>query len=276
MDTASSHRNPPVAITIAGSDSGGGAGVQADLKTFAAHHVYGTSVITAVTAQNTVGVQSYRTVDPDLVFAQIKSILDDFWIRGSKTGMLATTEVVQIVAEFAKDNMLPRLVVDPVMVAASGDSLITSDAIEAYIDDLFPHAYLITPNAPEASKLVGVRIDTSEDLVTAAIELKKMGSQNVLVKGGHLDDEKESIDVLYDGDQVFTFRATRIESKNTHGTGCTLSAAISANLARGTTLTDAVREAKAYVTSAIAGSKDWALGHGWGPLDHFNSVVHHY
>lgn len=263
-------------MTIAGSDSGGGAGVQADLKTFAAHHVYGTSVITAVTAQNTLGVQGYRVVDVDLVSTQIKSILEDFWIRGAKTGMLATTETVQMVSEFAKDKILPRLVVDPVMVAASGDSLITSDAIEAYINDLFPYAYLITPNAPEASKLVGVRIEGAQDLVTAAIELKKMGPQNVLVKGGHLEDEKESIDVLYDGEQIFTFRATRIESKNTHGTGCTLSAAISANLARGTTLTDAVREAKAYVTSAIAGSKEWALGHGYGPLDHFNSVVHHY
>ncbi len=276
MDTSSSHRNPPVAITIAGSDSGGGAGIQADLKTFAAHHVYGTSAITAVTAQNTVGVQSYRVVDIELVLAQIRSIIDDFWIRGSKTGMLATKEIVQLVAELAKDKMLPRLVVDPVMVATSGDSLIASDAIEAYINDLFPYAYLITPNAPEAAKLVGVRIDTVHDLVSAAMELKKMGPDNVLVKGGHLQDENESIDVLYDGEQIFTYKAPRIESKNTHGTGCTLAAAISANLARGTTLTDAVRDAKTYVTSAIAGSKDWALGHGYGPLDHFNSVVHHY
>jgi hydroxymethylpyrimidine/phosphomethylpyrimidine kinase len=276
LDTTSNHRNPPVALTIAGSDSGGGAGIQADLKTFAAHHVFGTCAITAVTAQNTVGVQDYKVVDPDLVDAQIRSVLSDFWIRGSKTGMLATREIVQVVSNLAKDRTLHKLVVDPVMVAASGDPLIDSDAIEAYIDLLFPHAYLITPNAPEASKLVGLKISDAADLVTVAKELKQMGPANVLVKGGHLEGDPDAIDVLYDGDQVITFRAARIESKNTHGTGCTLSASITANLARGVTLTEAVREAKAYVTSAIAGSKSWALGHGFGPLDHFNSVVHHY
>jgi hydroxymethylpyrimidine/phosphomethylpyrimidine kinase len=275
MEDSATHRSPPVALTIAGSDSGGGAGIQADLKTFAAHHVFGTSAITAVTAQNTVGVQKIRIMDPSDVTDQVYSVTSDFSIRGTKTGMLATASIVAAVAELAAQGLLPRLVVDPVMVAASGDRLLSPDAIDTYRRDLLPHALLVTPNIPEAEVLSGLTIRTPDDMVEAAKRILTLGVGHVLVKGGHLADTMDSPDIYVSRSEVITFLGARIPDAHSHGTGCTLSSAIVSNLVRGESLLSSIEAAKRYINAAIRGSKEWMLGHGNGPLDHFAQVRHH-
>jgi hydroxymethylpyrimidine/phosphomethylpyrimidine kinase len=258
---------PPVALTIAGSDSGGGAGIQADLKAFAANGVFGTSAVTAVTAQNSVGVLGVHLIPPDFVDAQIAAVLADLPVAAVKTGMLATAATIEIVARRAAAGDLPNLVVDPVMVASSGDRLLDQDAELAYLERLFPHAVIVTPNLREASILVGRPLSDVDDMAKAARQLAASGARAVLVKGGHLTGD--AVDVFFDGVDIHELRSPRIDTPNVHGTGCTMAATIAARLARGDTIADAVRAAKAYVTSAIAGAASWRLGAGHGPLDHF-------
>jgi hydroxymethylpyrimidine/phosphomethylpyrimidine kinase len=258
---------PAVALTVAGSDSGGGAGIQADLKAFAANGVFGTSAITALTAQNTVAVLGVQVTPPEFVDAQIAAVLADLPVVAVKTGMLATAAIIEVVARRAAAGDLPNLVVDPVMVASSGDRLLDPDAESAYLERLFPHAALITPNLREASLLVGRDIADVDDMAKAAGELAATGAGAVLIKGGHLGGE--AIDVFFDGEQVHYLRAARIDTVNVHGTGCSTAATIAARLARGDTMAEAVTAAKAYITSAIAGAAGWRLGAGHGPVDHF-------
>jgi hydroxymethylpyrimidine/phosphomethylpyrimidine kinase len=258
---------PPVALTIAGSDSGGGAGIQADLRAFAANGVFATSAVTALTAQNTVGVLGVHLTPPEFVDAQIGAVLADLPVAAVKTGMLATGAIIEVVARRAAAGDLPNLVVDPVMVASSGDRLLDQDAELAYLERLFPHAVLVTPNLREASLLVGRQLSDLDDMAKAARQLADTGPRAVLVKGGHLAGD--AVDVFFDGEQVHELRSARIDTTNVHGTGCTTAATIAARLAHGDTVADAVRAAKIYVTSAIAGAASWRLGAGHGPLDHF-------
>ncbi len=274
-------RPRPVALTIAGSDSGGGAGIQADLKTFTALGVYGMSAITAVTAQNTVGVRDALVLEPDLVAAQIDAVMEDIGCDAAKTGMLGNAEVVSVVAERIAAHGIPNLVVDPVMVAKSGDALLADDAVQALIERLLPRARLVTPNLPEAEVILGHQIEArsmaeaevllerdivAEELAEAARALCHLGPTAAVVKGGHL--EGPALDVLYDAEtgELHELSAPRIVSRNTHGTGCTFSAAIAAFLARGIRLLPAVRWAKRFVTAAIR--RGLPLGEGHGPTDH--------
>lgn len=261
-------RTPPVALTIAGSDSGAGAGIQADIKAFAANKVYGTTVITAVTAQNTYGVQALYALDPELVRAQILSVTSDFLVRAVKTGMLATKEIIDVVADLAEKGIFERLVVDPVMVSSQGDRLLTKAAEKAYMERLFPRSTLITPNLAEVQALIGKTPATLEEMIAAAREFKKMGPRYVLIKGGHLKGT-ESTDIFYDGQTIIKLSAPRIETDNTHGTGCTLSAAITAHLAKGMDVIEAVKASKIYITRAIKAGSLWQLGAGHGPVDQF-------
>ncbi len=260
---------PPVALTIAGSDSGGGAGIQADLKTFAALGVHGTSALAALTAQNTVGVQGVQAVPPDFVDAQITSVLSDFEVGAVKTGMLASAAIIEVVAKRAQVGDLPNLVVDPVMVAASGDRLLDPHAEQAYLELLFPYAQVITPNLREASVLVGRQLSTVEDMAQAARQLGKTGSLYVVVKGGHLPSAEEAVDVMWDGAELTELRAPRVDTPNVHGTGCTFASAIAAGLAQGMDPPAAIRRAKQFITEALRGGADWKLGAGRGPVDHF-------
>ncbi len=263
--------NPPVALTIAGSDSGGGAGIQADLKTFAACGVYGASAITALTAQNTRGVWGVHTVPADFVRAQVEAVLDDLAVAATKTGMLATADIVATVAELAEQGRLPHLVVDPVMVASSGDRLLEQAAEDLYRDALLPHAAVVTPNLHEAAVLLGDEITTLAAQHEAARALGRFCPGVVVVKGGHRTQGTEhvAIDVVWDGRTTTELSAPRIDTMNNHGTGCTFSAAIAAALASGATHGEAVERAKAFVTRAISDAADWRLGGGHGPLDHF-------
>lgn len=265
MDT----KVPPVALTIAGSDSGGGAGIQADLKTFTALGVYGASAITAVTAQNTVGVRDVVVLEPEFIAAQIAAVLDDIGCEAAKTGMLGTAEVVRSVAAQLAAYGVPNVVVDPVMVAKSGDRLLAEDARVAVIEHLLPVARLVTPNLPEAEELLGAPVDrdTMED---AARALCEMGAGAAVIKGGHLG-EGAALDLLYDAatDEVHRYDAERIETANTHGTGCTFSSAIAAFLARGWRLERAVAWGKRFVTEAIR--RGLPLGEGHGPTDHIGA-----
>jgi len=255
-----------IALTIAGSDSGGGAGIQADLKTFQRFGVFGTSAITAITAQNTRGVSSWDAVSPELVRAQIDAVAEDLFPSAFKTGMLASAAVASIVAAAIRDHSLQNYVLDPVMVATSGDVLFEPDAIEVIRRELVPQAALVTPNLHEAAILTGEKIDDEDSMARAAeILVNDMGAQAALIKGGHLDSGKRVVDVLYDGD-IRTFRGQRLDTTNTHGTGCTLSAAITAQLAKGESLHAAVRRAIDYVHNAIASAP--GLGSGHGPLNH--------
>jgi hydroxymethylpyrimidine/phosphomethylpyrimidine kinase len=255
-----------IALTIAGSDSGGGAGIQADLKTFQRFGVFGTSAITAVTAQNTRGVTLWEPVSVGLVRAQIEAVVTDLAPSACKSGMLGSAAIVSSVADAIRDHSLRNYVLDPVMVATSGDVLLEPDAIDTIRKQLIPLATLVTPNLDEASLLTGEEIDDEDSMVAAAeILVNDMGAQAALVKGGHLSSGDRVIDVLYDGD-ARTFRSRRIETTNTHGTGCTLSAAITAQLANGESLHAAVRRAIDYVHNAIATAP--GLGSGHGPLNH--------
>ena len=257
------------ALTIAGSDSSGGAGIQADLKTFAAHGVYGMSAITAVTAQNTQGVTEVAALSPAMVRAQLVAVATDIPPDATKIGMLANADIIVAVAEAIREYRLPNVVLDTVMIAKSRAPLLAVDAIGALRDRLLPIANVITPNVPEAEALTGLAIASVADLRTAARRLVELGARAALVKGGHLSGP--AIDVLWDGREMIELKADRIESRHTHGTGCTLSSAIAARLAIGDSLIDACRAAKAYVTRAIQQAP--GLGHGHGPLQHFPGIL---
>jgi hydroxymethylpyrimidine/phosphomethylpyrimidine kinase len=255
-----------IALTIAGSDSGGGAGIQADLKTFQRFGVFGTSAITAITAQNTRGVNRWDAVSPELVRAQIDAVAEDLFPSAFKTGMLASAAIASTVAAAIREHSLQNYVLDPVMVATSGDALFESDAIEVIRRELVPRAALVTPNVHEAAILTGEQIDDEDSMAHAAeILVNDMGAKAALIKGGHLDSGNRVVDVLYDGD-IRTFRQQRLDTTNTHGTGCALSAAITAQLAKGESLHAAVRRAIDYVHNAIASAP--GLGSGHGPLNH--------
>ncbi|KGQ22976.1 bifunctional hydroxymethylpyrimidine kinase/phosphomethylpyrimidine kinase [Thermus filiformis] len=254
-----------VALTIAGSDSGGGAGVQADLKVFFRFGVYGTSALTLVTAQNTLGVQQVYLLPPEVVYAQIQSVAEDFPVHAAKTGALGSAAIVEAVAQAVRDFGLRPLVVDPVMVAKGGDPLLAPEAVAALKEGLFPLASLITPNRLEAEALLGHPIRTLGEAEEAAQDLLALGPEAVLLKGGHLEGE-ESVDLLATREGVLRFAAPRVRTRNTHGTGCTLSAAIAALLARGRPLAEAVGEAKRYLTEALRTAPP--LGRGHGPLNH--------
>ena len=255
----------PKALTIAGSDSGGGAGIQADLKTFSAFRVFGMSVITAVTAQNSVGVQGVENLPPAFVARQLRSVLEDFGADAAKCGMLSTAPIIDAVATELASQRIEKLVVDPVMVAKSGDQLLQPEARAALADRILPLALLVTPNLPEAEVLAGIRVAEPEDMEEAARRIHLMGPRYVLVKGGHL--KGDATDLLWNGRDFTRFSTPRIDSQNTHGTGCTFSAAIAAGLARGQALGDAIRAAKAYVTLAIR--EGFKAGRGVGQLRHF-------
>jgi hydroxymethylpyrimidine/phosphomethylpyrimidine kinase len=252
-------------LTIAGSDSGGGAGIQADLKTFAAHGVYGTSAITAVTAQNTLGVYGVAEIDPALVAGQIDAVLGDIGTHAAKTGMLSSAAIIEAVADRVRFHRIEKLVVDPVMVAKSGHALLRPEAVAALKTSLLPLALVVTPNLPEAETLVGRRIESEEDAREAARAIHGLGARAVVVKGGHRAGDAD--DLLYDGATFQVLRAARIDTPHTHGTGCTFSAAIAANLAKGMDLTAAVGAAKEYLTGAIAAAD--AIGAGHSPVHHF-------
>jgi hydroxymethylpyrimidine/phosphomethylpyrimidine kinase len=261
----------PVALTIAGSDSGGGAGIQADLKTFTAFGVYGTSVLTAITAQNTVGVFGVEELPLSFIAAQIDAVMTDIGAHAAKTGMLSSAPIVSLVADKARQYGIANLVVDPVMVAKSGDPLLAEDARAAVRELLLPRALVVTPNVPEAEALTGVRVDSVEAMHEAAVRLHDQGVRWVVVKGGHLPIEGEAIDLVYDGQGFVELRSPRYPTKNTHGTGCTFSAAIAAGLARGLLPLDAIRRAKSYVSRAIETSL--AIGKGHGPTNHLAGVT---
>ena len=252
-------------LTIAGSDSGGGAGIEADLKTFMALGVYGMAAITSVTAQNTVGVFGVQDLPPEFVSQQIDLCADDIGIDAAKTGMLSNAEIVTAVSISVARSGIEKLVVDPVMVAKSGDALLQASAQSALKEKLLPLAFLVTPNVPEAAVLAGMEIEGPEQVREAAERIYELGPRYVLVKGGHFDTP-DAVDYLFDGVTLTTFAAPRIDTKNTHGTGCTYSAALAACLAKGRDTADAVREAKQYLTRAIQHSLN--LGRGHGPLHH--------
>jgi hydroxymethylpyrimidine/phosphomethylpyrimidine kinase len=252
------------ALTIAGSDSSGGAGIQADLKTFAAHGVFGMSAITAITAQNTLGVHAVASVAPDIVAAQIDAVVSDIGADATKIGMLGNADVVRVVAAAVRRHGLPNLVLDTVMVAKSGARLLEPAAVTVLAAELLPLAVVVTPNVPEAEALTGLRIRSVADAHATAARLVSMGARAAVVKGGHL--EGPPVDVLHDGRSSIELHAERIPGSHTHGTGCTFSAAIAARLALGDALDAAVRAAKAYVTRAIAQAP--GLGRGHGPLRH--------
>jgi hydroxymethylpyrimidine/phosphomethylpyrimidine kinase len=256
----------PIAMTIAGSDSGGGAGIQADLKTFSALGVFGTSAITAITAQNTVGVDAVEVLSPEIVTAQIQSVMTDFPVAAAKTGMLANAAIISAVTRSVKEHRLARLIVDTVMVSKSGHRLLVPEAEEAMRSLLLPAAYVITPNIPEAEVLTGKKITSYEEMKLAAVQLHSLGAANVLMKGGHLN-ASESTDLLFDGKGFREFTAARVQTNSTHGTGCTLSAAITAYLALGENLAEACRKAKEYLTGALRNAQP--IGHGHGPVNHF-------
>lgn len=255
-----------IALTIAGSDSSGGAGIQADLKTFQAHGVFGMSVITAVTAQNTQQVYDVQEIRPQLVKDQIRCLFEDVDIAAVKIGMVSSIALIEAIAETLQSVKPPAVVLDPVMISKSGYRLLRQDAQDALVQHLFPLAEVVTPNIYEAEALVGKRISTLAGMKTAAEAILKMRARKVVVKGGHLADEPAT-DILYDGRDFMELRQERIETKNTHGTGCTFSSAIAANLALGVDFFDAVRRAKTYITGAIEHSL--AIGRGHGPTHHF-------
>ncbi len=256
----------PVALTIAGSDSGGGAGIQADLRTFAALRVFGTSAVTLITAQNTVGVTMVEPLKPEFVATQIDAVMSDMGALAVKTGALGTREIVETVAEKAAVHGMANLVIDPVMISKHGHALIAPDAAKTLIDKLFPLALLITPNAYEAAAILGRQIEELGNPREAAIELGKTGAKNVLLKGGHLESGALASDFFFDGDSVVELSAPRLEIPHTHGTGCTLSAAIAAYLARGYDALSAVKLAKRFISGALENA--CRIGNGISPVHH--------
>ena len=258
---------PPVAMTIAGSDSGGGAGIQADLKTFSALGVFGTSTLTAITAQNTVGVTAVHEIPTDVIAAQIDAVVTDIGADAVKTGMLSSPEIVATVADAVRRHNISNLVVDPVMVAKSGDRLLRAEAIATICNELIPLAKVVTPNIPEAEDLTGRSIESDDDARQAAQAIIDMGAKSVVIKGGHRDGPPT--DILYDGAEFIEFTAERIPSTSTHGTGCTFASAVAAGLAHDLDTPTAVKQAKEYVTAAISAA--YPIGQGHGPLHHFHA-----
>lgn len=260
-------QSPPRVLTIAGSDSGGGAGLQADLKTFAALGVYGTVAVTSVTAQNTQGVFGVHDTPPDLVAQQIDAVIDDIGIDAVKSGMLSKAPIIEAVADRLRYHEIASYVLDPVMISETGHALLQPQAIDALKSQLIPLSFILTPNIAEAEALTNTTIEDEEDMRDAARAIQAMGATNVLVKGGHMKGETAT-DVLCDADGTFhAFSAPRIDTRNTHGTGCTYASAIAAYLAKGDDVHEAVSRAKDYVTGAIKHGLD--LGQGAGPLGHF-------
>ncbi|WP_445634908.1 hydroxymethylpyrimidine kinase [Nostoc sp. DSM 114161] len=258
----------PVALTIAGSDSGGGAGIQADLRTFAFHCVHGTSAITCVTAQNTLGVNRVDAMPSEAVVAQIQAVVEDIGVQAAKTGMLLNQEIIFAVAQQVETLQIQNLVVDPVMVSRTGAQLIDDDAVKTLCNTLIPKAAIITPNRYEAQILSGLEIYSIEDMQAAAEMIhKNLGTKAVLVKGGGMQGNLRGVDIWFDGEKLEVLTAKQVETTNTHGTGCTLSAAIAANLAKGKNLWTAVQQAKEYVTTALTYALD--IGEGQGPVGHF-------
>ena len=256
------------ALTIAGSDSGGGAGIQADLKTFGALGVFGMSAITAVTAQNTVAVTRIQEISPDVVAAQIDAVADDIGVDAAKTGMLWSAAIIEVVAAAVKRHRIPNLVVDPVIVSKSGARLLKENAIATLTSRLLPLAAMVTPNLPEAQTLAGMAVPDAEAMREAARRLHALGPRCVVIKGGHAEGPNV-VDLFYDGKDFQELKAERVETRSTHGTGCTFSAAIAAYLAHGLTPLDAVSRAKDYVTAALRAAP--GLGKGVGPLNHFHA-----
>ena len=257
------------AMTIAGSDSGGGAGIQADLKTFAALGVFGTSAVTTITAQNTLAVTNVLEMPTSLIEDQIDAIVSDIGADAVKTGMLSSHAIIETVSESLSRHNLTPVVIDPVMVATSGNPLLREDAVEAMRNVMVPMASVVTPNSREAQVLTGIEIGSVDDLKAAARMLvEELGAQNAVVKGGHL--EGPATDILYDGSDFFTYTSERFDTTSTHGTGCTLASAIAAGLAKGLDVPSAVGEAKEYVTAAIRTS--FPMGQGHGPLNHFHEL----
>ncbi|TGE31703.1 bifunctional hydroxymethylpyrimidine kinase/phosphomethylpyrimidine kinase [Desulfosporosinus sp. Sb-LF] len=252
-------------LTIAGSDCSGGAGIQADLKTFSAHGVYGMSVITAVTAQNTQGVFAVQDISRDVIAKQIEAIFEDIEVDGVKIGMVSQVQTIEVISEQLRRYKPQTIVVDPVMVSKSGYHLLNPEAESTLIKELLPLAMIVTPNIPEAEVMTKMSINTLKQMEEASKAIYQMGAKNVLLKGGHLEDD--STDILYDGREFSYFSTSRIATKNTHGTGCTLSSALTANLALGYHLNEAVSRAKEYITTAIQHSL--AIGKGVGPTHHF-------
>lgn len=255
----------PKALTIAGSDSGGGAGIQADLKTFSALGVYGSSVITAITAQNTVGVTAVFEIPPPIVRAQLDAVMEDIGANAVKTGMLFSSGIIAEVAEGVRRHQIQKLVVDPVMVAKSGDRLLREDAVDALLDRLLPVTYVVTPNIPEAEVLSGRSIENETDMIEAAKMIYEHGASVIVVKGGHL--EGEAVDIVFDGSSVERLTSPRVKTGNTHGTGCTFSSAIAARLASGYGPLDAIADAKDYLYGALVNAYDVGAGHS--PVHHF-------
>ncbi|NRD79448.1 bifunctional hydroxymethylpyrimidine kinase/phosphomethylpyrimidine kinase [Bacillus sp. BRMEA1] len=255
------------ALTIAGSDSGGGAGIQADLKTFQELNVFGMSALTAVTAQNTLGVHGVYPMTTEAVVKQIRAVGEDIGVDALKTGMLFSADIIEAVAENIKSFQWENVVVDPVMIAKGGASLLLKEAISALKKNLLPLAKIITPNIPEAEVLTGMAIQSFEEKQKAARRLSELGVKNVVIKGGHDEDPSISTDLLFDGKEFYTFSSNRISTKNTHGTGCTFSAAITAELAKGASVYDAVVMAKDFIQAAI--EDDLMLGKGHGPTNHW-------
>ena len=257
-----------VVLTIAGSDSGGGAGIQADLKTFQELGVFGTSAITAVTAQNTLGVHSVYPIEVEGVVAQMRAVLDDFDVKACKTGMLFSAEIISAVAKLLKEYPPIPLVIDPVMIAKGGQSLLQQQAIKALKEELIPLATIVTPNIPEAEVLTGITIRTDEDIYRAAKKIIKLGAKAVVMKGGHRSDVLDAKDYFLDSDgQSFTVTTPWIQTKDTHGTGCTFAAALTGFLAKGYSMTDSVAEAKQFIQAAIEDGLH--IGSGHGPTNHW-------
>lgn len=255
-------------LTIAGSDTCGGAGIQADLKTFSAHGTYGMSVITAVTVQNTQGVFGCQDITPEIISAQIDAIFTDIEVAAVKVGMVSQIETINAIANRLEQYKPKNVVIDPVMISKSGFDLLQPQAKDALINRLIPLATVLTPNLPEAEVITGMKINTIEDMKEAAIKIHKMGAKNVFVKGGHL--ENDATDILFNGKEMITFNGKRFDTKNTHGTGCTISSAIASNLANGLSVEDSIKNAKEYISTAIEHS--FSIGKGVGPTHHFYSL----
>ena len=255
-------------LTIAGSDTCGGAGIQADLKTFSALGTYGMSVITAVTVQNTMGVFGCQDILPEIIEGQIDAIFTDIPVSAVKVGMVSQINTIKAIASKLSQYRPENVVIDPVMISKSGFDLLKPEAKEALIKHLIPLAYVLTPNLPEAEAITGMKIADLQSMEEGAKRIYDLGAKNVFIKGGHLEDD--ATDLLYDGKQVYRFPSKRIQTKNTHGTGCTISSAIAANLAKGMSVYEAVEEAKNYITEAIAHS--FSIGKGVGPTNHFYAL----
>lgn len=270
MNNTQNKRTYHKVLTIAGSDSGGGAGIQADLKTFAANGCYGMSVITALTAQNTTGVTAIHALPPAFAVEQMTAVLTDIGTDAVKIGMLYSADLIEAIAETLNKYRARNIVLDPVMVAQSGDKLLQDDAIQAIKDHLMPVADVVTPNLPEAEVLLGQKIKSFEDIQRAARELARNGGRSILIKGGHMAESK-STDLLYltEEDRFVRLEAERVDSRNNHGTGCTLSSAIAAHLARGSDIEEAVGKAKTFISRAIRAGAAYKIGHGHGPVHHF-------